>query len=347
MSFWAGKRVLVTGHTGFKGAWLGEWLLGLEAKVFGLALAPNVTQPLFGQLGIADRLDHVEGDIRDAGVMSRRLVEVRPDIVFHLAAQPLVLASYDDPLETWNTNVMGSLHLMEALRRLDAPCTVVMVATDKVYENHETHRAYREADRLGGHDPYSASKAAMEIAISAWRRSFFKNSPVRLVSARAGNVIGGGDWAKDRIVPDIVRALQEDRPVQVRHSSAIRPFQHVLEPLSGYLRLAEKLATVPEGLADAYNFGPDPGDLKSVGELVEEVLALWPGEWKESMDLDAPHEAGLLSLDIETARSDLGYSPRWDSDSAIQRTVDWYRRAHQNENALALTRSQIEEFGNP
>ncbi len=347
MSFWAGKRVLVTGHTGFKGAWLSEWLLRLGAKAFGLALAPTVNQPLFGQLGLAGRLDHAEGDIRDADVVSRRLTETRPDIVFHLAAQPLVLASYEDPLETWSSNVMGSLHLMEAVRQLDAPCTVVMVATDKVYENRETEKPYRETDRLGGHDPYSASKAAMEVAISSWRRAFFKNGAVRIASARAGNVIGGGDRAKDRIVPDIVRALQAGRPVHVRHRAAVRPFQHVLEPLSGYLRLAERLATAPEGLANAYNFGPDKGDWKSVGELVEAVLALWPGEWEEAADPNAPHEAGLLSLDIETARSDLGYSPRWDSDSAVQRTVDWYRRAHRNENALALTREQIEEFGSP
>ncbi|TNF57899.1 MAG: CDP-glucose 4,6-dehydratase, partial [Rhodobacteraceae bacterium] len=209
MSFWTGKRVLVTGHTGFKGSWLCEWLLGLGADVAGFSLAPQPHQRLFDDLGLAGRMDHALGDIRDAETLARRVQGLRPEVVFHLAAQPLVLDSYRDPVGTWSTNVIGTLHLMEALRGLDAPCASVMVTTDKVYENREWVHPYRETDRLGGHDPYSSSKAAMEIALASWRRSFFQDHPVRIVSARAGNVIGGGDWAANRILPDIVRALRD------------------------------------------------------------------------------------------------------------------------------------------
>lgn len=337
----------MTGHTGFKGSWLCEWLLGLGAEVHGLALPPTSDQPLFGQLGLADRMDHAEGDIRDIETVTQRVAESNPELVFHLAAQPLVLASYEDPLETWKTNVVGSIHLMEALRKSDSPCCAVMVATDKVYENFDAQSPCRESDRLGGHDPYSASKAAMEVAIASWRRSFLQESSIRVVSARAGNVIGGGDWAKDRIVPDTVRALQEGRAVRVRHPDAVRPFQHVLEPLSGYIMLAEQLATKPERVAEAYNFGPASGDLKSVSDLVESVLKLWPGSWERCEDEAAPHEAEFLCLDIEAARRDLSYGPRWDCAEAITRTVAWYRGVHEGEEPLALTRAQIREFGQP
>lgn len=347
MTFWAGKRVLVTGHTGFKGAWLCDWLLSLGADVAGFALPPEPHQRLFGNLGLSGRMDHVTGDIRDAHSLSAWVADVRPDVVFHLAAQPLVLASYDDPVGTWAINVMGSAHLMQALRALDAPCAVVMVTTDKVYENREWVHPYREGDRLGGYDPYSASKAAMEIAVASWRRSFFGDHPVRTVTARAGNVIGGGDWAENRIVPDIVRALAEGKPVAVRNPRAVRPFQHVLEPLSGYLRLAERLATAPDGLGEAYNFGPEPRDLMNVQALVEAALTHWPGQWEDVSDAAARHEAGLLSLGIEAARHDLGYAPRWDSARAVAVTLGWYRRAREGADQSALVAADIAAFGAP
>lgn len=347
MTFWADKRVLVTGHTGFKGAWLCDWLLSLGSEVSGFALPPKAHQRLFGDLGLQVRMDHATGDIRDAAALSARVSDVRPDVVFHLAAQPLVLASYEDPVGTWATNVMGSTHLMEALRMLDAPCAVVMVTTDKVYENREWVHPYREDDRLGGHDPYSASKAAMEIAVASWRRSFLRCHPVRMASARAGNVIGGGDWAENRIVPDVVRALTDGRPVAVRSPRAVRPFQHVLEPLSGYIRLAERLATSLDELGTAYNFGPEPADLMSVRALVEAALSHWSGRWEDASDAAARHEARLLSLGIEAARQDLGYVPRWNSARAVEATVMWYRRAHEGADPRELTAADIAAFGAP
>ena len=264
-----------------------------------------------------------------------------------MAASPLVLASYDDPISTWATNVQGSLHLMQALRALDRPCAAVMITTDKVYENREWIHPYRENDRLGGSDPYSSSKAAMEIAIAAWRHSFFQDHPVRLVSVRAGNVIGGGDWAENRIVPDIVRALQTDEKIKVRHPDAVRPFQHVLEPLSGYLRLATRMLTEPEHLANAYNFGPQSCDVKTVSALVEIALQTWPGQWVNQPVRRARHEAGLLNLGTELARNDLGYAPRWDSTEGIVRTMQWYRAVHEGADPIAQTQNQIREFGAP
>ncbi|UWQ89460.1 CDP-glucose 4,6-dehydratase [Aliisedimentitalea scapharcae] len=346
MSFWSGKRVLVTGHTGFKGSWLSLWLCELGAEVFGLALEPDTEPSLFEQLQLAERMDHRIGDIRDAVVLSERVKEVQPDVVFHLAAQPLVLASYDDPLETWDTNVMGTAHMLDALRQLDKLCAAVMITTDKVYENREWMHPYREDDRLGGHDPYSASKAACELVISSYRKSFFKDRPVQLASARAGNVIGGGDWAENRLLPDIIRALSVGKPVAVRNPHARRPWQHVLEPLSGYLRLAEHMVK-RQHYVNAYNFGPEAADVKSVGDLVLGALAHWPGQWLDKSDPDARHEAGLLSLGIEQARSDLRYSPRWDFAQGLHKTVDWYRAVHEGEDPLVITRRQIAEFGAP
>ncbi|OUS33273.1 CDP-glucose 4,6-dehydratase [Rhodobacterales bacterium 56_14_T64] len=345
--FWQGKRVLVTGHTGFKGSWLSLWLEDLGVKVFGLALEPDTDPSLFDQLGLKNRMDHQIGDIRDAGVLRDRVQQVRPDVVFHLAAQPLVLASYDDPLVTWNTNVMGTAHMLDALRDLDHPCSAVMITTDKVYENREWVHPYRESDRLGGHDPYSASKAACELVIASYRKSFFASSPVQIVSARAGNVIGGGDWAENRIVPDIARALAAKQPIPVRNRLARRPWQHVLEPLSGYIRLAETLAGGQLLHSDSYNFGPEAQDVRPVVDLVEAALRHWSGEWHDMTDETAPHEAGLLSLDIELARAELGYSPRWDFEQAIENTVTWYRSVQSGASALDASLAQIRSFGAP
>lgn len=347
MSFWSGKRVLITGHTGFKGSWLSQWLLNLGAEVAGFSLPADADQPLFDQLALSSNIDHATGDIRDSDKLKARVKNIAPEIVIHMAAQPLVLASYEDPIQTWETNVLGSAYLMQALHEVDQPCAVVMVTTDKVYENYEWQHPYRESDRLGGHDPYSASKAAMEIAIASWRKSFMQNGIIRIASARAGNVIGGGDWAQNRIVPDIIRSLRKDTPISVRNPNAIRPFQHVLEPLSGYLRLARSLSTQPSDTGPAYNFGPELSDLKTVQSLVEEALRHWQGSWASKPDPKAKHEANLLSLGIEAARHDLGYTPRWDSKMAIERTIQWYREVEGGSNPIDITRKQITEFGSP
>ena len=324
--FWEGKRVLVTGHTGFKGSWLSLWLTELGATVHGLALPPDTTPALFNQLDLAASVDHFVGDIRNAELVADRVWRVQPDVVFHLAAQPLVRRSYSEPALTWETNVMGTVHVLEALRSLDNLCAVVVVTTDKVYENREWLHAYRETDRLGGHDPYSSSKSAAELAVASWRSSFFTDSSgIRVATARAGNVIGGGDWAADRIVPDLVRALSAGEPVQVRNPGSVRPWQHVLEPLSGYLLLAEKLYLSDSVLLqDAFNFGPGFDGFRSVGDLVTECLRWWPGEWEASGAVGGPHEAGLLALATEKAHSLLGWQPRWSFAEGVKQTMAWY-----------------------
>jgi CDP-glucose 4,6-dehydratase len=346
MGFWRGRRVLVTGHTGFKGSWLCEMLLARGAEVVGLALAPDTRPALFDQLGLAARMDHALGDIRDAAPVAARVAATRPEVVLHLAAQPLVRRSYREPLETWATNVMGTAHVLEAVRALDAPCAVVVVTTDKVYDNREWEHPYRETDPLGGHDPYSASKAGTELVAQSWRRSFLAGSGVRLATARAGNVIGGGDWAQDRILPDLARAFAAGRPLALRNAHAVRPWQHVLDPLAGYLDLARRLAA-PGGdsLPEAFNFGPEPADQRSVGQLVAAARAHWPGEWQDASDPAAPHEAGRLALSIERARSVLGWQPRWDFARAVAETVDWYREAAAGADPATLTRAQIAAFG--
>jgi CDP-glucose 4,6-dehydratase len=327
VSFWQGRRVLITGHTGFKGAWLSLWLLNAGARVTGLALPPDTSPSLFDQLGIAGELDHRVGDIRDAGLVAAIVAEVSPDAVFHLAAQSLVMRGYRVPVETWQTNVMGTVHVLEASRALDKPCAAVLVTTDKVYQNQEWEFGYRESDSLGGHDPYSASKAATEVAINCWRHSYLSGtSPVRIASARAGNVIGGGDWSENRIVPDIVRALSAGRIVKVRNPRAVRPWQHVLEPLGGYLVLAQKLLESDERrYQDSFNFGPAAESECTVRELVEESLRHWPGSYEDASDPDMPHEAGRLALSIDRARFRLGWIPRWDFGLTVRETIAWYR----------------------
>lgn len=344
--FWAGKRVLVTGHTGFKGSWLSFWLHKLGASVAGMALPPNTSPSLFDQLGIEELVDHMIGDIRDADLVARRVVEVQPDVLFHLAAQPLVIESYETPLETWQTNVMGSAHIMQTLRHLPGRCGVVMVTTDKVYDNLEDGRPYSEEHPLGGHDPYSASKAAMEIAVSSWRRSFFAGPDIRIASARAGNVIGGGDWAANRIVPDIVRALTHGQQIEVRNPQAVRPWQHVLEPLAGYLALAERLCTSEDAAyQSAFNFGPDPKDARPVGDLVVEALRHWPGQWVDASPRDAVHEAKLLSLDATKSERLLGVVPRWTFEEAIEKTINWYHVVANGGSAAEITQSQLAAYG--
>lgn len=328
----AGKRVLVTGHTGFKGSWLAHWLEQLDAKVTGFSLPPPTDPALFDQLQLANRIEHHLGDVRDTDAVTRIVNETQPDVLFHLAAQPLVRASYDMPLETYETNVMGTAHILDALRQAKRPCVAVIITTDKCYENHERNHAYSEEDPLGGHDPYSSSKACAELVVQAYRRSYFQNSSILLASARAGNVIGGGDWALDRIVPDAIRSLMHGEVIPVRNPAATRPWQHVLEPLSGYLWLASRLLEVSSSpqsdtvraLTSAFNFGPELSSNQSVRHLVEEILKHWPGTWSDRSTPNALHEATLLNLSHEKAIQQLGWKPVWDFSTTIARTVDWY-----------------------
>lgn len=342
----AGKRVLVTGHTGFKGSWLCEWLLALGADVTGFALPPPTSPALFDQLGLAGRIKDRRGDVRDLAAVRAAVDAARPDFVFHLAAQPLVRLSYAQPVETYATNVMGTVHLLEAIRLAGIACTVVVVTTDKCYENTERAHAYREDEPMGGHDPYSSSKGATELVVSAYRRSYFSapDSPVRLASARAGNVIGGGDWALDRIVPDCIRSLQRGETIPVRNRHATRPWQHVLEPLGGYLWLAARLSA-DRKFATAFNFGPTPAATQPVSALVAEVLKHWPGQWEDRTDPKAVHEATLLSLAIDKADRELGWRPVWDFPATIAQTVDWYRLVSADPATAAThTRRQIAAY---
>ena len=329
---YAGKKVFITGHTGFKGSWLCLWLERLGAEVTGYALPPSTDPSLFESAGIAEGVRHIEGDVRDAAALRAALAETAPDFIFHLAAQPLVLDSYSAPAETFAVNVSGSINLMEAIRQTGTRAAVVMVTTDKVYLNREWEHGYREDDALGGHDPYSASKAAMEIAVSSWRDSFFPPARaeahgVRIASARAGNVVGGGDWSASRLVPDLVRALPRNQPPELRNPGSLRPWQHALDPLAGYLLLGARLAG-PGGevFAGAWNFGPLPTDVRNVGELAGAMLEHWgrPG-WSAIDNPDAPHEAGLLRLSIDRAVARLGWRPVWDFARTVERTAGWYR----------------------
>ena len=348
-AFWHGRRVLLTGHTGFKGSWLALWLLDLGADLTGLALPPDSDPSLFSLLGLERFFNHRLGDIRDAACLEAVVAETRPEVVLHLAAQPLVRRAYAEPVATWATNVMGTIHLLEALRRLDQPCAAVLITTDKVYHNQEWLYGYRENDPLGGHDPYSSSKAAAELAIASWRSSYcgsllHQTPHLRLASARAGNVIGGGDWAVDRIVPDAMRALGRGEPIGVRNPRATRPWQHVLEPLGGYLLLAERLMT-SKALATAFNFGPQLEANRSVRELVEEALRHWPGRWVDQGDPGSPHEASLLNLVIDKAHHQLGWTPRWNFATTVERTVRWYRQVEEGkDSALDSCRQDIAAY---
>ena len=337
--FLRGKRVLVTGHTGFKGAWLAEWLVQLGAEVTGLALPPEADAPLFDALDLGARLAHFAGDIRDLPTVTSVMQASRPDVVFHLAAQPLVRRSYREPLLTWETNVQGTLNVLEAARALGQRMTVVAVTTDKVYRNREWSYAYREVDELGGHDPYSASKAACEIAVASWRASFGSPDGVRVATARAGNVVGGGDMAEDRIVPDCYRAWTAGAPVRIRNAASTRPWQHVLEPLSGYLALAAHVDAAGADALDTCNFGPGPGGDRSVGDLVTQLAALGPRRaLLHDAPAGAPHEARALSLSIERARHALGWRPLL----SFAETLAWVDQGYTAPQGLAPTvREQI------
>jgi CDP-glucose 4,6-dehydratase len=347
--FWHGKRVLVTGHTGFKGAWLSEWLVLLGARVSGYALAPPTEPALFDQLGLAGRVKHRLGDIGDLSALQKCVRDAEPEIVFHLAAQSLVRRSYRDPLETYRSNVMGTAHLLEACRGVRGLRSIVVITTDKCYENREWYWAYRENEALGGYDPYSSSKACAELVTASYRQTFFNPDAApdvaRVASARAGNVIGGGDWADNRLIPDVVRACSHNRAVLIRYPDAIRPWQHVLEPLRGYLMLAERLfGEQGSAWAEAWNFGPREDDAQSVRWVLERFAALWPKVRWQQDDAEQPHEAGVLKLDCSKARMRLGWQQKLSLPKALQLTVEWYQTSAAGGDLAALTRRQIGEY---
>lgn len=355
-TFFQGKKVLLTGHTGFKGAWLTLWLQRLGAQVTGISLPPATEPNLFTLLGLPHQpstinhqpLSHQLSshfcDIRDAASLGAIVKAARPEIVFHLAAQPLVRASYRDPLETFSSNVMGTAHLLDALRGLDSVRVAVMVTTDKVFRNQEWPYPYREDDALGGHDPYSASKAASEIVIASYRDAFLSGQGVAVASARAGNVIGGGDWSEDRLIPDAVRAWQTGQTLEIRRPQAVRPWQHVLEPLSGYLTLAQKLWKQPE-LAGAYNFGPKTHEAATVHEVVELARAAYgSGEVRYGDGAAGPHEAGWLALETAKSRELLGVTPKWALAETVNRTITWYRAQREGADARSLCEAEIAAY---
>jgi CDP-glucose 4,6-dehydratase len=335
----AGKSVFVTGHTGFKGSWLCELLLELGAEVRGYSLPPPAKPALFEQLRLSARMAHTIGDVRDSAAVRRAVRAARPEFLFHLAAQPTVREAHEGPAPTWDTNVMGTVNVLEALRELGRPCAAVIVTTDKVYRN--AGRAHSEDDPLGGAEPYGASKAAAELAVGAWRASYGMDA---IATARSGNVIGGGDWAPGRLVPDCVRALSAGRTITVRNPSFVRPWQHVLDPLRGYLLLAERLSSGLPGAAGAFNFGPASGGQRPVRDVVGEVLSHWPGHWRRQRGRPSVLEAPTLRLDSRRAREVLGWAPRWRFAESVQRTVEWYREARSPRAALEITRRQIADF---
>lgn len=348
---YAGKRVLVTGHTGFKGAWLTLWLSDLGAHVTGYALPPEADNWFYTAARVDERCRSDLADVRDAERLRQAVEAADPQVIFHLAAQPLVRRSYELPLETLEVNVMGTAHLLEAVRARNAACAVVVVTSDKCYENREWVYGYREVDAMGGHDVYSMSKGATELVVASWRRSFFPpdrldRHGVRLATARAGNVIGGGDWAKDRIVPDCVGALVSGAAISVRNPRSTRPWQHVLEPLSGYLQLGARLLSGDAArYCEAWNFGPEAGANRSVRDLVEALILHWgSGAWEDKSDPSAPHEAVLLQLAIDKARARLGWSPRWGFDETVRRTVEWYRAQHEGRSGEQLRRLALDQL---
>jgi CDP-glucose 4,6-dehydratase len=343
---WSGRRVLVTGHTGFKGSWLSLWLHAMGAKVTGFALPPPSDPSLFEAARIGDLIDHVEGDIRDLTAVRAAVEKARPEVIFHLAAQPLVRLSYAEPVETYATNVMGTVHLLEAARQVPGVRAIVCVTSDKCYENREWVWPYRESDPMGGHDPYSSSKGCAELVAAAWRKSFFADGDPALATVRAGNVIGGGDWAADRLVPDLIRAFEAGAAPLIRSPEAVRPWQHVLEALGGYLMIAERLLAGEARFADAWNFGPSDDDARPVSWIVERMRAAWGGGATEALPDTGPrpHEAGLLRLDCSKARAALGWRPALALDRALEWIVTWHKAVAAGADARAVTLAQIADY---
>jgi CDP-glucose 4,6-dehydratase len=344
-AFWHGRRVFVTGHTGFKGSWLCLWLQAMGAEVSGYALAPAATPALFEVACVGRGMTSTIGDVRDYAALLAAMAAARPEIVLHLAAQPLVPLSYAEPVETFATNAMGTVHLLEAVRNVPGIKAVVVVSSDKCYENREQDQGYREADPMGGHDPYSASKGCTELIVASYRRSFLAAHGIALASARAGNVIGGGDWTASRLVPDVLAAFAAGEPVTLRNPGAIRPWQHVLEPLSGYLSLTQKLVEEGEAWAEGWNFGPADVDAKTVAWVVEQLATAWgpDARWAVAAEIQV-HEAHILKLDCSKARARLGWHPRWPADTAVVRSLDWYQAWRKGADMHAYTLDEIAAF---
>jgi CDP-glucose 4,6-dehydratase len=344
--FWHAKKVFLTGHTGFKGSWLSLWLQNLGADVVGYSLSPPTLPNLFDLAGVKTGMPSIHGDILDHENLRRAVQQHKPEIVFHLAAQSLVRRSYEDPVGTYAANVLGTAHVLDAIRTVPTVRSVVVVTTDKCYENRGDNRAYRESDRLGGADPYSSSKAAAEMVTAAFRKSFFTPANGKTVtgiaSARAGNVIGGGDWEADRLIPDVIRAVAGGKDLLIRNPNALRPWQHVLEPLYGYLILAEKVWRHPEQFSESWNFGPEESETYSVSALLESFKNLWgPGfSWKID-DKVHPHEAQYLRLDCTKAKVELGWEPRWNLNAALEATIQWYKAHQSHQDLRRLTEEQI------
>ncbi|HWU02012.1 MAG TPA: CDP-glucose 4,6-dehydratase [Novosphingobium sp.] len=353
-AFWQGRRVLLTGHTGFKGSWLTMWLAGMGAKVTGLSL-PAEEVSLFRQARIDELVEHIEGDIRDLAVVEAAVAAARPEVVFHLAAQPLVRLSYETPVETFATNVQGTVHVLDACRRAQGVRAIVCITSDKAYENREWVWPYRESDPMGGHDPYSASKGAAELIIASYRRSFFSAPCAPLVaSVRAGNVIGGGDWAADRLVPDILRALIAGERPLIRSPHSVRPWQHVLEALGGYLMIAQRLAAGDADVAQAWNFGPAADDTRPVSWIADALCAAWNAAggatrqpatgWDQPENMAGPHEAHLLTLDCAKARALLGWRPAWGLGEALARIAAWHGAVAAGADARAVSQGQLADY---
>ncbi|MGY5956331.1 CDP-glucose 4,6-dehydratase [Kosakonia sp. BK9b] len=351
-SFWKGKRVFITGHTGFKGSWLTLWLQSMGAVLKGYSLNPPTEPSLYDSAGVEKLIDSTIGDIRNYDQLSAAINEFKPEIVFHMAAQPLVRLSYDEPVETYSTNVMGTVHLLEAVKRVGGVKAVVNITSDKCYDNREWVWGYREHEAMGGYDPYSNSKGCAELVASAYRNSFFNEKDyekhgVALASVRAGNVIGGGDWAKDRLIPDILRSFEKQQTVIIRNPHAIRPWQHVLEPLSGYITIAQRLYNEGPAFAEGWNFGPREDDAKPVQFIVETMVNIWGDDAAWLLDgNEHPHEAHYLKLDCSKARMRLGWQPRWDLVETLERIVKWHKAWIAGEDMLMRTRKEISEYMN-
>ena len=345
LDFWKDKRVFITGHTGFKGGWTVLWLKKLGATVKGYSLEPNTTPALFDIVSIAEGIESEFGDVRNLDALKKSVLTFSPDIVIHMAAQALVRDSYNDPVATYQINVLGTVNLLEAVRVCPSVKAVVNVTTDKCYENNEWVWGYREDEPMGGHDPYSSSKGCSELVTSAYRKSFFENSIVSLGSARAGNVIGGGDWSKDRLIPDSLMAFEKKETVVIRNPLAIRPWQHVLEPISGYLTLAEKLYVSGKSFAEGWNFGPRDEDAKSVGEVLDYLVENWPTKvsWIYS-DTEQPHEAQLLKLDISKASARLKWEPKWDLSKTLNSIIEWHEAFILGADMNEFTLNQITNY---
>jgi CDP-glucose 4,6-dehydratase len=343
-NFWKGKRVFLTGHTGFKGSWTALWLHSLGAIVKGYALSPPTDPSLFNEAKIDSIIDSKIGDIRNQDMLYEYMTTFNPDILIHMAAQPLVRYSYDAPIETYEVNVIGTVKVLEVARSCTNLKAIVNITTDKCYENDGRSEGYKESDPMGGHDPYSSSKGCAELVASAYRRSFLQDQGIGLASVRAGNVIGGGDWADDRLIPDILRSFEKNEPVVIRNPKATRPWQHVLEPLSGYLVLAQRLYKNQEDYAEGWNFGPNEKDVKPVGWILDKMIAKWPNSSWELDQNSNPHEAGFLNLDISKAESKMGWKPVWELSQALDKIIDWQKAWLNKEDMQAVCLSEIEEY---